>query len=102
LEAGPFGNVNPLEELLQALEEELTNYLGMQNELRMKLVPEVIYEKPPELIYYEQQQLTGLPLWAGGLMDQPHLWMLFWKKTHDIVSLFEVLREQQDASQKSR
>lgn len=30
---------------------------------------------PPELKKYRQMKATGLPVWAGGLQDQPHIWL---------------------------
>lgn len=32
-------------------------------------------EKPAELRKYEQVKALGLPVWEGGLQDQPHIWL---------------------------
>jgi hypothetical protein len=46
-----------------------------QQNAGIRLAPEDQVEKPDELKLYEQMRETGLPLVAGGLMDQPHIWL---------------------------
>jgi len=60
---------------LEKLRAELRNYHGVLNELREGLHPR-IPEKPEALLLWQQCQALGLPLVAGGLMDQPHIWLL--------------------------
>jgi hypothetical protein len=32
-------------------------------------------DAPAELIFYHQQKELGIPLVAGGIVDQPHIWL---------------------------
>lgn len=41
----------------------------------LKIRPENVVQKPPELRKFEQMETLGLPLWEGGLQDQPHIWL---------------------------
>lgn len=43
-------------------------------------------EKPEELRLYELAKKTGLPLVAGGLLDQPHMWL-------DAIELIESIQK---------
>jgi len=36
----------------------------------------------------------NIPLVAGGIMDQPHLWLLEYAAIHQTVSLMEALNRQ--------
>lgn len=45
--------------------------------------------KPDELVVYELIQSTGLPLIAGGLVDQPHIWMMMWEVIDGTVKMFD-------------
>jgi hypothetical protein len=49
----------------------------MLNQIRaeLKVAPEDRHEKPDELKKYEQMKALGLPVWAGGVQDQPHIWL---------------------------
>ena len=41
----------------------------------LKIRPDEVVQKPPELKKFEQMEATGLPVWDGGLQDQPHIWL---------------------------
>jgi len=62
-----------------------------QRKAGLKIRPEEVAEKPPELIKYEQMKVTGLPIWAGGLQDQPHIWLLMMGVIHNTLTIFEVI-----------
>lgn len=49
----------------------------MLNQLRagLKVAPEERVGKPDELKKYEQMKALGIPVWAGGVQDQPHIWL---------------------------
>jgi hypothetical protein len=59
------------------LVDTLREFYGQSNELRLniKIKPEDIVEKPEALERYEQARDLGLPYVAGGLLDQPYLWV---------------------------
>lgn len=49
----------------------------MLNEMKLglKIRPENVVQMPPELKKARQMEATGLPVWDGGLQDQPHIWL---------------------------
>ena len=49
----------------------------MRNQVKagLKIRPDQVVEKPPELRKLEQVEAMGLPIWDGGLQDQPHIWL---------------------------
>lgn len=60
---------------LKELEDALDEYYGaiaMQQEGMNVPIP----EKPDALKLLEQCEVFGIPLVAGGLMSQPHVWLL--------------------------
>jgi hypothetical protein len=60
---------------LEELEKALVDYYGAINELREGLnVP--VPEMPEALEKLEQCEALGIPLVGGGVMDQPHIWLL--------------------------
>jgi hypothetical protein len=78
-----------IEALLKELEDDLFNYFGMLTEVRNHLKPETRYEKPKALEYYEQIEEFGIPLVAGGVFDQPHIFMMQYRVCQRIKDLFE-------------
>ncbi len=50
----------------------------MLNQLRagLRVAPEERVGKPDELKKYEQMQDLRIPVWAGGVQDQPHIWLM--------------------------
>lgn len=62
--------------LLAEFRLEVREYFGAMNELRMGLKPEKPPIKPGALSLLELCQSQGLPLVAGGLVDQPYIWLL--------------------------
>jgi hypothetical protein len=49
----------------------------MLNQLRagLEVAPEERFGKPDELKKYEQMKALGIPVLAGGVQDQPHIWL---------------------------
>lgn len=47
----------------------------MLNEIASLGRPSQFVEKPLELRKLEQMEELGLPIWAGGIQDQPHIWL---------------------------
>jgi hypothetical protein len=61
---------------LDDLANGVRDYFGALNEIKQGLQGVKIPERPEALIRYEMVKSTGLPLKSGGLLDQPHIWLL--------------------------
>ncbi len=48
-------------------------------------------EKPGELTLFEQVREMGIPLVAGGLMDQPHIWVMVYGVIRNQLLLWEAI-----------
>jgi len=90
-----------LTEKLEELQNYLYNYLGSINELKLGggLTGVKIPDKPEALLREEQCQALGLPLVAGGVMDQPYIWMQELAVIRDAVALFEALEKRNQQTQ---
>lgn len=68
----------------------------MLNQIRagLPLSQEDIFQKPQELILYEECREFGLPIWPGGLVDQPYLWLEMYQKIKQTLKLFQAQKEQ--------
>lgn len=71
-------------------------YFGQQNELAQGLAirdkdgkKTDPMEKPDVLLEYERCKKYGVLLYAGGLLDQPYMWLLEQDVVHDIITLFD-------------
>lgn len=80
-------------DILKTLRQELEDYFGSINELKDGLRKDLL-PKPAELSLYEMVKSTGLPLVAGGLLDQPHIWLMQWEVIESVKSLYDMLDEQ--------
>ncbi len=62
---------------MEELRSELWDYYGQQNEIRagVKPKPEEYIPRPEALRRYDMAKSLGVPYVAGGLEDQPYLWM---------------------------
>lgn len=91
-------------ERLQELREALINYYGYLNEIQMMAqigqvsTPKQV-EKPEALKLWQQCQALGLPIVAGGLMDQPYIWLMEIAivREVEIVMQNQVVPEKKDA-----
>lgn len=77
---------------LNLLQEDLEEYFGTLNEIRAGLATKPI-AKPPELRLFEMLQETGLPMWSGGLMDQPHIWLYQYGLIKSVKAMFEAISQ---------
>ena len=66
---------------LEAIRSEIREYYGQLNEVKLGARSKAP-ERPEEFVQYEIMQRFNLPLVAGGLMDQPWLWL----QTQQIIS----------------
>jgi hypothetical protein len=48
-----------------------------------------ILPKPEMLLLYEQVSTMGIPLWAGGVADQGHIWLQVYRVCDDLTRIFE-------------
>ena len=86
------------------LQTELENYFGQQTEIRAGLKPEEpLIAKSPELLRYEMVNTTGLPVWSGGLQDQPHIWLGQYGIIDRVFKIYEAIRiANEEAEAKAR
>lgn len=77
---------------LKTLRTELEDHLGSINELKNGLRKDVL-PKPETLRRYELVKSTGLPLIAGGLLDQPHIWIMQWEVIEAVLEIFKAQEE---------
>jgi hypothetical protein len=81
-------------EAIGSLRKEVENYFGKIAEVKAGAAsPKSIPDKPEELILYEQTRTLGVPLFAGGVVDQPHIWMQVYKVIDDTVKVFEAIEQ---------
>jgi hypothetical protein len=75
---------------LEELRVALYDYYGGLEEIKANA-----RSKPPEmpeaLIIYKQCEALGLPLAEGGLLDQPHIWLLEVGVIKQVTDIFEVV-----------
>lgn len=79
--------------MLTELENDLVEYYSTLNEIKAGLNTQPA-EKPYELLLYEQINDMRIPLVAGGLMDQPHIWLLQYAVVRNVKALFEAQARQ--------
>jgi len=73
---------------LEKLRDEIREYYGLLNELKAGLKVD-FPEKPEAMTLYERCRSTGLPLVAGGVLDQPHIWLLEWSVIEQQIAIME-------------
>lgn len=82
---------------LDKLREELQDYFGALNEIRAGVNREV--PRPPEAyVKLQQCERLGLPLMEGGLMDQPHIWLLEVGVIREVERVFDALTQREEES----
>jgi hypothetical protein len=62
-------------EILKGLEYDLDEYYGTLNEIRLG-VNTPPKPKPVPLQLFEMTKELSIPLVDGGVLDQPHIWLL--------------------------
>ncbi len=85
-----------LEGKLQELDRALEDYYGAINMLKEGLTTSVP-DKPEALKVLEQCESLDIPLVAGGLMDQPHIWLLEVGRVKKFRDTFELLDIRDDS-----
>ncbi len=77
-------------EYIESIRSEVQEYFGELTELKAGA-----RSKPPEkpecLIQHEMIKRLGIPLIAGGFLDQPYMWVLEDQAVSEVVDLFDVL-----------
>ena len=76
--------------ILEQIRTEIEEYYFGYNEVKMN-VRNIPPQKPDILVTYEMCVKQRLPLVAGGLLDQPHFWLL---ECEEIVQTIERLKDQ--------
>jgi hypothetical protein len=61
-------------------------------------MPETPPIKPVAYILYEQCKELNLPLTEGGIMDQPHIWLMQWAVCMQRESLWRSIDERNSTS----
>jgi hypothetical protein len=56
-------------------------------------------EKPDVLLEYERCEQYNIPLVAGGLQDQPHMWLLEQDIVREVIILFKSMPSLADGGQ---
>jgi len=74
------------------LRSTLYEFYGTLNEIAKGLKPSVIVEKPEALVLYEQIKSTGVLLCAGGLLEQPYIFMMEYAVCSEVDTIFTVIR----------
>jgi hypothetical protein len=82
-----------LVEGLELLRSTLYEFYGTLNEIAKGLKPAVIVEKPEALVLYEQIKSTGVLLCAGGLLEQPYIFMMEYAVCSEVDTVFTVIRD---------
>ena len=78
----------------------LYEYFGTLNEIAKGLKPTVVVEKPEALVLYEQIKSTGVLLCAGGLLEQPYIFMMEYAVCSEVDTVFTALRNRNVNSSK--
>lgn len=63
------------------------------NEIKAGVKPDKPPEKPVAYILYEQCKELNLPLLEGGIMDQPHIWLMQWAVCMQREALWRSINE---------
>lgn len=78
-------------EIIDDIKSEIQEYYGLLNELRMGARSKVP-EKPEILILSDTLKSLNLPVWSGGLMDQPYLTSLLLVIARESADVMEHLQ----------
>jgi hypothetical protein len=95
---GTFGK-RKIRDILEETQNEIQEYYGLLNELRMGASSKVP-QKPDILTLYENLNSSGLPLWSGGYMDQPYITSEMLQTTKTVVDMMNHIQDINDRLQK--
>jgi hypothetical protein len=82
-------------EILEKQKEEIEDYYGAINEIKAG-VRSTAPDKPDLLAAVDLVKRSGLPLVAGGVLDQPHIWLVQLDMAQGIAELFAALNHMAD------
>lgn len=87
-------------EKLQSLRDALEDYFGaitaLENGQQVS-----IPEQPEALTYYHSSTKMHIPLVEGGVMDQPHIWLMEYAICEQRTELQTILNNRSSESRKS-
>jgi hypothetical protein len=86
------GGGSKLKGALQELRNGILDYFGALNMIEEGLKPDGPAAKPEALVLYEQIKDMGTPLVAGGIRDQPHIWMMEYRVCDEEVTIRKARR----------
>lgn len=75
---------------LEELKEAILNYYGAINENKAGLNTP-LPDRPEAMYLYDKCKSMGIPLVAGGLRDQPHIFLLEWNIVEQTSLLMQSL-----------
>jgi hypothetical protein len=73
--------------IIEDNKQEIRDYFGAINLAKATSNFKKIPEKPAVLVYYEQCKALRVPLVAGGLMDQPYVWLEQYAACDHVVAI---------------
>jgi len=78
---------------LEELRAELLDYYGTLTEIS-EGINQPVPEPPEVMVLWRQCKALGLPLAAGGVLDQPHIWLLEMGVLLSVETLMETVSAQ--------
>jgi len=66
------------------------------------LKPSLVIEKPDALVLYEQIKSTGVLLNAGGLLDQPYVFMLEYAICAEVDMTFAAIKKHNEQQEEGK
>lgn len=88
-------------EIIDDIQTEIQEYYGLINEIRMGARSKVP-EKPEILILNDTLKMLNVPIWDGGLMDQPYLTTLLLITARQTAEMMEHIQDAFNNNQGSR
>jgi hypothetical protein len=76
---------------VRAFREDLDAYFSSVANKEAR-IGKVVLPKPLLLMEYEQVKTMGLSYWAGGLSDQGHIWIQFYRICENAVVVHSALQ----------
>jgi hypothetical protein len=88
-------------DIIEDTQIEIQEYYGLLNELKMGARSKVP-EKPEILILNDTLKMLNVPIWNGGLMDQPYLTTLLLITAKQTAEMMEHIQDAFNNGQGSR
>lgn len=80
---------------LKELRDAIDNYYGGLNEVEMG-ASNKLPDKPDAMLRYEEIKELGVPLVEGGVMDQPHIFMMEYDVVRNKILMHTLIRARQN------